>query len=100
MYHTILITLDATPADRTILDHIRPLAKEMHSRLVLLHVADGWTARTYGEHAVSPEIDEDRQYLAKIKTELEAEGISTDTELAFGNPANEIIKWVEQKHCD
>ena len=20
--------------------------------------------------------------------------------LAFGNPANEIIKWVEQKHCD
>ena len=40
------------------------------------------------------------RYLEKIKSELEAEGIPTETELAFGNPANEIIKWVEQKHCD
>jgi nucleotide-binding universal stress UspA family protein len=100
MYNTILVTLDATPADKTILDHIRALAKTMNSRLVLLHVADGWTARTYGADAVSPEIDEDRAYLAKIKGELEAEGIATDTELAFGNPATEIIKWVQEKHCD
>ena len=100
MYHTILVTLDATPADRTILDHIRALAKTMHSRLVLLHVADGWTARTYGADAVSPEISEDRAYLDKIKSEMEADGIPTETELAFGTPANEIIKWVEQKHCD
>jgi nucleotide-binding universal stress UspA family protein len=100
MYNTILVTLDATPADKTILDHVRALAKMMNSRLVLLHVADGWTARTYGADAVSPEIDEDRAYLAKIKGELEADGISTDTELAFGNPATEIIKWVDSKHCD
>jgi nucleotide-binding universal stress UspA family protein len=100
MYNTILVTLDATPADKTILDHIRALAKTMNSRLVLLHVADGWTARTYGADAVSPEIDEDRAYLAKIKGELEADGISTDTELAYGNPATEIIKWVQEKHCD
>src|SRR4051794_36743960 len=100
MYNTILVTLDATPADKTILDHVRALAKTMNSRLVLLHVADGWTARTYGADAVSPEISEDRTYLAKIKGELEAEGIATDTELAYGNPATEIIKWVQAKHCD
>src|SRR2546423_11594048 len=84
MYGTILVTLDATNADRTILDHVRPLAKSFNSRLVLLHVADGWTARTYGENAVSPEIDEDRAYLAKVKAELVAEGIPADTHLAFG----------------
>jgi nucleotide-binding universal stress UspA family protein len=100
MYDTILVTLDATDADRTILDHIRALAKVMHSRLVLLHVADGWTARTYGADAVSPEIDEDQAYLATIKASLEAEGIQTHTELAYGNPATEIIKWVQQQHCD
>src|SRR3954465_13136100 len=100
MYHTILVTLDTPAADQTILAHVRSLAKTMNSRLVLLHVADGWTARTYGPNAVSPEIDEDRAYLAKIKAELEAEGIATDTELAFGNPATEIIKWVQDKHCD
>ena len=46
MYQTILVTLDATSADRVILDHVKPLAKSFHSKLVLLHVADGWTART------------------------------------------------------
>src|ERR1041384_153357 len=91
MYHTILVTLDATGADRTILKHIRPLAKLFHSRLVLLHVADGWAARIYGEQAVSKEVDEDRAYLAKVKSDLESEGISTDAELAFGEPADEII---------
>ena len=62
--------------------------------------ADGWAARTYGEHAVSGEISEDRAYLAKIKGELEKQGIPTDAELAFGEPATEIIKWVKKRHCD
>ena len=100
MYDTILVTLDATDADRTILEHVRPLAKSFNSRLVLLHVADGWTARTYGENAVSKEVDEDRAYLAKVKSELEAEGINADTHLAFGTPADEIVRWVREKHCD
>ena len=100
MYQTILVTLDATDADNTILEHVRPLARMFKSRVVLLHVADGWTARTYGKDAVSPEITEDRAYLAQRKAELEAEGISTDAELAFGNPATEIVRWVQEKHCD
>jgi nucleotide-binding universal stress UspA family protein len=100
MYQTILVTLDATDADRTILEHVRPLAKSFHSRLILLHVADGWTARTYGEDAVSREISEDREYLEKVKGELLAQGIPADAELAFGNPAAEIIRWVQQKNCD
>ena len=41
MYHKILVTLDTSPADRTILEHIRELARVMNSHLVLLHVADG-----------------------------------------------------------
>jgi nucleotide-binding universal stress UspA family protein len=100
MYKTILVTLDATDADRTILEHVRPLAKSFSSRIVLLHVADGWTARTYGPSAVSPEIEEDRAYLAKVQSELKAEGIEADTELAYGTPADEIIRWVSEKHCD
>src|SRR5215218_3048120 len=100
MYQTILVTLDATPADRTILEHVRPLAKAMNSRLVLLHVADGWTARTYGPNAVSQEVDDDRAYLERTREALHSEGISADAELAFGNPADEIIRWVREKHCD
>src|SRR5690242_19937162 len=100
MYDTILVTLDGTPSDRAIIEHVKQLAKFAHSRLVLLHVADGWAARTYGPDAVSPEIAEDSAYLEKIRIEFQSAGIPTEAELAFGDPAKEIINWVKQKGCD
>jgi len=100
MWQKILVTLDATPADRTILEHVRPLARQFNSRLVLLHVADGWAARTYGPDAVSPEITQDRAYLEGVRNELEADGISAEAELAYGNPPAEIIRWVRERQCD
>ena len=100
MYDTILVTLDGTPTDRAIIEHLKQLAKLAHSHLVLLHVADGWAARTYGPDAISPEIGEDTAYLEKVRAEFQAIGISAEAELAYGEPVKEIIKWVQQKHCD
>ncbi len=100
MYNTILITLDATDVDKAILAHIRPLAKIMHSKLVLLHVADGWAARLYGPDAVGPEITHDKTYLQRVHAELAAEGFNVESHLAFGDPAKEIIRWVQEKGCD
>jgi nucleotide-binding universal stress UspA family protein len=94
------MTLDGTATDRAIIDHIKQLAHLAQSRVVLLHVADGWAARTYGPDAVSPEISEDTAYLNKIRTEFQVAGISTDAELAYGDPAKEIIRWIQQKGCD
>jgi nucleotide-binding universal stress UspA family protein len=100
MYDKILVTLDGTPTDRAIIEHIKSLALLAHSHLVLLHVADGWAARTYGPDAVSPEITEDTAYLEKVKSEFRGEGIPTEAELAYGDPVSEIINWVKQKGCD
>ena len=100
MYDTILVTLDGTPSDRAIIEHVKNLAKLAHSRLVLLHVADGWAARTYGPDAVSAEISEDSAYLERVRAEFQGAGIPAEAELAFGDPADEIIKWVRQKGCD
>ena len=100
MYETILVTLDGTSTDRAIIEHVKQLAKLAHSRLVLLHVADGWAARTYGPDAVSPEITEDTTYLEKVRQEFQSAGIPTEAELAYGEPADQIIKWVQQKGCD
>ena len=100
MYKTILLTLDGTPTDRAIIEHVKPLAKLAASRVVLLHVADGWAARTYGCDAVSREINEDTAYLEKIRAEFRAEGINADADMAFGDPATEIVKWVGKKGCD
>ena len=100
MYNTILLTLDSTHTDRAIIEHVKQLAKLAQSRLVLLHVADGWAARTYGPDAVSPEIAEDTAYLEEVQKEFQSLGIPTETELAYGEPYKEIIKWVQQKPCD
>ena len=70
------------------------------SRLVLLHVVDGWAARTYGPDAVSPEITEDTAYLQTVRAEFLASGIPAEAELAYGEPAEEIVKWIRQKGCD
>ena len=100
MYQRILVTLDTTSCDRVILDHVKRLAKLCRSSIMLLHVADGWAARQFGRDAVSQEITEDTEYLQKVKAELEAEGIVTTAELAYGDPKKEILKWVEGKGCD
>jgi nucleotide-binding universal stress UspA family protein len=100
MYKTILVTVDGTPTDRAIIEHVKQLAKLAQSRIVLLHVADGWAARTYGPDAVSREIAEDTAYLQKVQEEFQSAGIPAAAEMAYGEPADEIIKWVQQKGCD
>jgi nucleotide-binding universal stress UspA family protein len=100
MYKTILVTLDGTSTDRAIIEHVKPLAKLAGGRVVVLHVADGWAARTYGSDAVSREILEDTAYLAKVRSEFQAADIPADAEMAYGDPAREIVKWVKEKGCD
>lgn len=100
MYDTILVTLDGTSTDRAIIEHVKQLATLAHSHVVLLHVADGWAARTYGPDAVSPEISEDTAYLHRVQAEFQNDGIPAEAELAYGEPSEQIVNWVESKGCD
>ena len=100
MYKTILLTLDSTPTDRAIIEHIKQLAKLTQGRVILLHVADGWAARTFGPDAISPEITEDNAYLNRVRSEFQSAGIPAEAELAYGEPGDEIVKWIEKKGCD
>ena len=102
MYRTILIPLENSPADQTILDHIRPLAKMTGATLLLMHVADGWVARNYDvlELAESEEMREDRAYLEKRATELRAEGFTVDFVLAMGEPSDEIVRFCQKHEVD
>lgn len=100
MYRTILVTLDGRPTDRSIIDHVKTLAHEMQSQVVLMHVADGWAARTFGSDAVSQEVSDDRRYLEQVRDEFKAAGTRADVVLAYGEPADEIVKWIRENGCD
>ena len=102
MYQRILVPLEHTPADETVLAHVRGLAKRLGSALVLVHVADGWVARNIKELDLreSEEMREDRAYLEEVSARLEAEGLDVDAVLAAGDPAKEIAATAERERCD
>ncbi len=102
MYHTILIPLENTSADETILGHIKPLAVLTGAKLLLMHVADGWVARNYNQLdlAESEEMKEDRAYLERRTAELRKEGFTVENVLVMGEPSDEIVKFVESHHVD
>lgn len=102
MYHRILIPLENSDADETILEHIRPLAKLTGASLLLMHVADGWVARNYDRLnlAESEEMRDDRAYLERRAAELRAEGFAVDAVLAMGEPSDEIIRFVRENEVD
>jgi nucleotide-binding universal stress UspA family protein len=101
MYTRILVALEHSPADVSIIDHVRGLARVCKSALVLIHVADGWVARNIEQLALreSQEMRDDRAYLDELVTQLAGEGFSAEAVLATGDPAAEIAAAAEREHC-
>jgi nucleotide-binding universal stress UspA family protein len=102
MFQRILVPLEHTPTDATILDYIRPLARASAARLVLIHVADGWVARNIKQLDLreSEEMKEDRAYLERTCATLQAEGLPCEAVFAAGEPAREIADAAEREKCD
>src|ERR1700745_1142255 len=102
MYNHILIPLENSPADATILTHIKPLARMAGAKLLLVHVADGYVARNYEQLklAESQEMKDDRAYLESSAETLRQRGLTVDTFLALGDPAEGILKAAEDRQCD
>jgi nucleotide-binding universal stress UspA family protein len=102
MYRKILVALENSPADKTLLPHVGDLALRLGSELLLVHVADGWVARNYDalKLAESDEIKADRQYLDDAASKLRQRGVRVDSKLAMGDPATEIVKMAKAEHCD
>ena len=102
MYHRILVAVENSPADRTILTHVRQLAALTQAEILLVHVADGWAARNFNQLNLreSEEMQVDRAYLERIASELTADSLKVHAELAMGDPATELIRLAEERHVD
>jgi nucleotide-binding universal stress UspA family protein len=102
MYRSILVAVENSPADRTILTHVRELASLTGAELLLVHVADGWAARHFDELKLreSEEMKADRAYLERLAAELSASSLKVTTELAMGDPATELIRLCAERKVD
>jgi nucleotide-binding universal stress UspA family protein len=102
MYSRILVAVEHSAADRTILEHVQQLARVCNATLLLVHVADGWAARHIDQLDLreSEEMRDDREYLARLVDELRADGIEVDSRLAFGDPATELVRVAREEGVD
>jgi nucleotide-binding universal stress UspA family protein len=102
MYRRILVAVENSAADRTILAHVAQLARITGAELLLVHVADGWAARHFDELKLreSEEMKADREYLDRIARELTDQGLTADTRLAMGDPATELIRVAGEEQVD
>ena len=102
MYKRILVAVEHSAADRTILEHVTKLAGLTGAELLLVHVADGWAARNYDQLKLreSEEMKSDREYLESLQQSLSGRGLTVRTHLALGDPATELIRAVETGGVD
>lgn len=102
MYRKILVALENSRSDRSLLPHVSDLARRLGSALLLVHVADGWVARNYDrlKLAESQEMREDRRYLEETAARLRGEGLTVAVKLALGDPPTEILRTAREEHCD
>ena len=103
MYKKIIIPLDNSETDKTILIHIRELARLTKARLILVHVADGFAARLQDQLnlADSEEIKDDQAYLDQLCTGLQKEGFKAKAVLVQGKePVDGILSVAQEEECD
>jgi manganese transport protein len=102
MYRKILVALENSRSDQTLLPHVARLAQQLGSELLLVHVADGWVARNFDQLrlAESQEMREDRAYLEAAAGRLRNEGLKVSTLLALGDPPTEILRATDSENCD
>ena len=102
MYRRILVAVENSAADRTILTHVRQLAALTRAEILLVHVADGWAARNFDQLQLreSEEMRVDRAYLERIASELSADSFKVEADLAMGDPATELIRLAEEGNVD
>src|SRR5262245_51021217 len=102
MYRKILVALENSRADVSLLPHISELAKRLGSELLLVHVADGWVARNFNQLklAESEEMKADPEYLEAASQQHRAYGLAVSTQLALGDPPTEILKTATAEKCD
>src|SRR4030095_2955016 len=102
MYRRILVAVENSQADRTILAHVGQLAKLTGAELRLVDVADGWAARNFDQLNLreSEEMKSDRAYLDRLQSDLAGLGLAVKTRLAMGDPSTELIRVAQEQAVD
>jgi manganese transport protein len=99
-YRRIAIALGADRGDAAVLTHGLSLARSFGASAILVHVAEGFGARYFGNDADNLETRDDRAYLDRARDEAVRLGVAAETRLLFGSPVDELTRFVERERVD
>ena len=95
LYKEILVAIDCSPVDETIIEHVSALALQLGATLHLLHVVHSHTLdqeRYFREQSIN--------ILERYRNQLQAEGIEARTVIRSGEPEKEILREIEENGYD
>jgi len=86
--------------DTAVISRALSLAKSEKALLTLIHVADSALAHVYSEDGYDAHTRDDEQYLMEIMEEVRASGVMVEIELAYGDPAKELVSFALSHNVD
>ncbi|MCG6909396.1 MAG: Nramp family divalent metal transporter [Deltaproteobacteria bacterium] len=86
--------------DAAIVGRALSLAKTEKALLTLIHVADTALAHVYSDDGYDAHTRDDEQYLLEIMEEVRSSGVMVEIELAYGDPAKELVRFAISHHVD
>ena len=95
LYKEILVAIDCSTVDETIIEHVSALARQLGATLHLLHVIHSHTLdqeRFFREQSIIT--------LERYRKKLQAEGIDARTIIRSGEPEREILREIEENRYD
>jgi nucleotide-binding universal stress UspA family protein len=113
MYQKILVPLDGSKLAECALPYVEELAKGCGTEEIILvsvtervqgyRVFDDSTqlrGQRLIREAVGKKQEQAQRYLDRIAKAMKAKGISVDTEVLLGDPAEEIVSYAKHPGCD
>lgn len=95
LYKNILVTMDCSPVDDRILEHVAQIALQNQSKVFLLHVVH---SHTLDEHRALTRNAE--SFLAERCRRLIDQSIDATVLLRSGEPDEQILKEIQDGHYD
>lgn len=95
LYKDILVAIDCSPVDDTVIEHVAALALQLGATLHLLHVVHSHTLdqeRFLRQHSIAT--------LERYCRTLHAAGIEAHTVIRSGEPEREILEEIEEHGYD
>ncbi len=78
--------------DDAVLAQAAAVARTHAAQLLVIHVVEGFGAEFHGPEAADQESRSDREKISALATHLRSGGLSVESVLGYGNPADELVR--------